>query len=67
MVIRYTNKRFWYKNGGGAKRVLLPKQYMQAFANKQITCVEYDSLTDDQEREIFQVLPSFNSKLSEFA
>jgi hypothetical protein len=29
----------------------------QAFANKQIVCVEYDSLTEEQEREIFQVCP----------
>lgn len=49
-----SNKRYWYKDGPGAKRTMLPKQYMQAFANKQITCVEYDCLTDDQEREIFQ-------------
>ncbi|KZT03116.1 uncharacterized protein LAESUDRAFT_738446 [Laetiporus sulphureus 93-53] len=49
-----TNKRYWYKDVPGAKRTLLPKAYMQAFANKQITCVEYDCLTDDQEREIFQ-------------
>ncbi|OSX63079.1 hypothetical protein POSPLADRAFT_1087352, partial [Postia placenta MAD-698-R-SB12] len=48
-----TNKRYWYQEGT-AKRILLPKQYKQAFANKQITCVEYDCLTDDQEREIFQ-------------
>ncbi|CCM00224.1 uncharacterized protein FIBRA_02252 [Fibroporia radiculosa] len=49
-----TNKRYWYRDGPGSKRMILPKQYMQAFANKQITCVEYDCLTGDQEREIFQ-------------
>ena len=27
----------------------------QIFINKQVTCIEYDSLTNDQEREIFQV------------
>ncbi|KAL6301876.1 hypothetical protein BKA93DRAFT_919266 [Sparassis latifolia] len=49
-----TNKKYWYRNGPGPKRALLPKQYMQTFANKQIVCVEYDGLNDDQEREIFQ-------------
>lgn len=34
---------------------MLSRQLIQAFANKQIVCVEYDDLTDDQEREIFQV------------
>ncbi|TFY57533.1 hypothetical protein EVJ58_g6962, partial [Rhodofomes roseus] len=51
-----TNTRYWYKDGParGVKRKILPKQYQQVFANKQITCVEYEGLTDDQEREIFQ-------------
>ncbi|OBZ73327.1 hypothetical protein A0H81_07172 [Grifola frondosa] len=49
----FTNKKYWFKGGTG-KRVPLPKQYLQAFANKQIVCVEYDSLSDDQEREIFR-------------
>jgi hypothetical protein len=37
--------------------VLLPTPLQQAFANKQIVCVEYDSLSQEQEREIFQVCP----------
>jgi hypothetical protein len=46
----------WYKQtAGSTKRKLLPKALKQAFANKQIVCVEYDYLTGDQEREIFQV------------
>ncbi|KAI0357156.1 hypothetical protein OH77DRAFT_1519592 [Trametes cingulata] len=49
-----TNKKYWYKDSPREKRVLLPKSLRQAFANKQIVCVEYDDLTDDQEREIFQ-------------
>ncbi|KAI0067409.1 hypothetical protein BV25DRAFT_1819733 [Artomyces pyxidatus] len=48
-----TGRRFWYKSGPG-QRTLLPKNLLQIFANKQIVCVEYDNLTDDQEREIFQ-------------
>ena len=40
---------------GNTRRKLLPKQYMQQFAYKQITCVEYETISPDQEREIFQV------------
>ncbi|KAI0660141.1 hypothetical protein C8Q70DRAFT_914298, partial [Cubamyces menziesii] len=49
-----TNKKYWYRDSRGEKRALLSRQLIQAFANKQIVCVEYDDLTDDQEREIFQ-------------
>ncbi|KAH9979380.1 hypothetical protein BGW80DRAFT_595558 [Lactifluus volemus] len=49
-----TGKRYWCKKQGANSRALLPKALQQAFANKQIVCVEYDSLTDEQEREIFQ-------------
>lgn len=54
---RKTNTRYWYSQnmGRGAKRKVLPRQYQQVFANKQITCVEYETISDDQEREIFQV------------
>ncbi|KAI0075031.1 hypothetical protein K474DRAFT_1600557, partial [Panus rudis PR-1116 ss-1] len=53
-IQKYTNQRFYYKQDGSGKKPLLPRQYMQAFANKQIVCVEYEALSDDQEREIFQ-------------
>ncbi|RDX50781.1 hypothetical protein OH76DRAFT_1380310 [Lentinus brumalis] len=49
-----TNKKYWYKPAAGETRLILPKPLMQAFANKQITCIEYDGLLDDEEREIFQ-------------
>ena len=54
---RKTNTRYWYtqNTGRGPRQKVLPRQYQQAFANKQITCVEYETLSDDQEREIFQV------------
>ncbi|PSR84196.1 hypothetical protein PHLCEN_2v5484 [Hermanssonia centrifuga] len=51
---RFTQKRFWYKQGLDAKKQQLPKQYIQNFANKQIVCMEYEGLTKEQEREIFQ-------------
>jgi hypothetical protein len=51
-----TAKRYWWKKQHGANaKALLPKTLQQAFANKQIVCVEYDGLTSEQEREIFQV------------
>ncbi|KAI0728951.1 hypothetical protein C8Q72DRAFT_959657 [Fomitopsis betulina] len=55
-IARKTNTRYWYTQnaGKGPRRKILPRQYQQAFANKQITCVEYETLSNDQEREIFQ-------------
>ncbi|KAK0222138.1 hypothetical protein IW262DRAFT_1378483 [Armillaria fumosa] len=48
--------KFWYTAGAGrnSSRTLLPPQLKSRFSNKQITCVEYDDLTHDQEREIFR-------------
>ena len=49
-------------------RRLLPEEYRKAFANKQVVCVEYQDITDADEREIFQVchgvpfLPSFSQR-----
>lgn len=37
---------------------MLPIQYKNQFANKQIQCVEYDGLVMEAEREIFQVRSS---------
>ncbi|TFK46282.1 hypothetical protein OE88DRAFT_1667916 [Heliocybe sulcata] len=52
----FTNDRLYYKQTPGCKtkRRLLPKAYINRFGNEQICCVEYDGLTPDQEREIFQ-------------
>jgi hypothetical protein len=50
-------KRYWCKKYGANTRLILPTPLQQAFANKQIVCVEYDSLAEEQEREIFQVCP----------
>ncbi|CAL1701770.1 unnamed protein product [Somion occarium] len=50
----YTGERLWFKQPSSTKKPLLPKQYILQFENKQIPCVEYDTLNDDQEREIFQ-------------
>ncbi|KAI9507223.1 hypothetical protein F5148DRAFT_144121 [Russula earlei] len=53
-IQKITAKRYWCKKYGTAARLLLPPPLQQSFSNKQIVCVEYDSLTDEQEREIFQ-------------
>ncbi|KAI6144252.1 hypothetical protein BKA82DRAFT_4330975 [Pisolithus tinctorius] len=48
-------KFLWYKSSAqNPRRKLLPQQLRTLFANKQVVCVEYSDLTDNQEREIFQ-------------
>ncbi|THU79356.1 hypothetical protein K435DRAFT_558726, partial [Dendrothele bispora CBS 962.96] len=53
-----TNEKFWFRIKDsvhdGKKARLLPDRYRRAFANKQIVCVEYQDLTDANERDIFQ-------------
>lgn len=46
------------KKNSRARR-LLPDDHRKAFANRGIVCVEYRNITDADEREIFQVCPSF--------
>ena len=55
-----TGEKLWYKDvqttGKNSRpRRLLPDEYRKMFANKQIVCVEYQDITDADEREIFQV------------
>ncbi|KAF8646279.1 hypothetical protein AX16_007288 [Volvariella volvacea WC 439] len=53
----HTGEKLWYKdvgNKGGRAKRLLPDKYRRLFANKQIVCVEYQDITDNDEREIFQ-------------
>lgn len=51
----FTNEKLWYKSSAqNPRRKLLPQQLRTLFANKQVVCVEYSDLTDNQEREIFQ-------------
>jgi hypothetical protein len=47
--------KYWFTladRGGG---YLLPKQYRDQFAKKQIVCIEYEQLDDNMQREIFRV------------
>ncbi|KAK0440457.1 uncharacterized protein EV420DRAFT_1315868, partial [Desarmillaria tabescens] len=57
-IRRFTDGKFWYISRSGAgrtrSRTILPTQLKSRFSNTQITCVEYDDLTQDQEREIFR-------------
>ncbi|KAH9946736.1 hypothetical protein B0H21DRAFT_662598, partial [Amylocystis lapponica] len=53
---RYTSDKFLFKTGGAFSRKaqILPQRYKKIFCNKQIVCMEYQDLTSDNEREIFQ-------------
>jgi hypothetical protein len=64
-----TGEKLWYKDVQTAARTskprrLLPDEYRKKFANKQIVCVEYQDITDADEREIFQVCPFFSTFFS---
>ncbi|KAF5319363.1 hypothetical protein D9619_008672 [Psilocybe cf. subviscida] len=49
-----TLRKVHYMNPKGSKRKVLTSQLQNTFKNKQITCVEYDDLKPEEEREIFQ-------------
>ncbi|KAG6336424.1 hypothetical protein ID866_2667, partial [Astraeus odoratus] len=52
---RFTNEKLWYKSSASnPKRKVLPQHFKTLFSNKQVVCVEYSDLSDEQEREIFQ-------------
>lgn len=53
MCYSITGKRYWFSSETGRKLVL-PEHLRRDFSMKQITCIEYDSLNLDQERELFQ-------------
>ncbi|KAK0505384.1 hypothetical protein EDD18DRAFT_1129082 [Armillaria luteobubalina] len=51
-------RKYWYTDHPGVpsskQKNMLPETLRRLFANKQIVCVEYPDLTDDNERDIFQ-------------
>ncbi|PPQ94927.1 hypothetical protein CVT25_004413 [Psilocybe cyanescens] len=55
---RFTGKRYWYKDTqttkSGKRKVLLHPRLRKIFATKQIVCMEYQNLSEEAEREIFQ-------------
>jgi hypothetical protein len=54
-----TGEKLWFKEGvpatRGVKRKMMPEKYRKLFANKQIVCVEYHGISEEDEREVFQV------------
>jgi hypothetical protein len=53
-----TKVKYWYgakDQNSKAKKNFLPPKLQSSFANKQMACVEYDRLSDYEEREVFQV------------
>ncbi|OCH84947.1 hypothetical protein OBBRIDRAFT_355589 [Obba rivulosa] len=49
-----TGKTYCYAKRSDTKHVSLPPPLVQSFDEGHITCIEYENLTDEQEREIFQ-------------
>ncbi|KJA14909.1 hypothetical protein HYPSUDRAFT_59115 [Hypholoma sublateritium FD-334 SS-4] len=49
-----TNRKSYFTNLPGTKGKLIADHLRNIFKYKQITCVEYEDLTAEQEREIFQ-------------
>ncbi|OSD02329.1 hypothetical protein PYCCODRAFT_1467972 [Trametes coccinea BRFM310] len=51
----FTGERFYFKvDSKSAKGQILPERYRKMFLNKQIVCMEYQDITPENEREIFQ-------------
>lgn len=53
--ISLKGNRSWFINPKGSKRRLISPQWQSKFKQTQIACVEYDDITEEQQREIFQV------------
>ncbi|KAI0292356.1 hypothetical protein B0F90DRAFT_1770838 [Multifurca ochricompacta] len=49
-----TKRKYWYKQKTGKPGKQLPPKYKRMFANKQIVCIEYMEISEDDEREIFR-------------
>ncbi|KAH6879728.1 hypothetical protein BKA70DRAFT_1576170 [Coprinopsis sp. MPI-PUGE-AT-0042] len=51
-----TAEKWWFKESppGQKARKVLPEKLRKTFANKQIVCVEYQDISEDDEREVFQ-------------
>ncbi|KAI0776998.1 hypothetical protein BD413DRAFT_524648 [Trametes elegans] len=51
----FTGEKFVFRNDmGNSKAQILPERYRKLFLNKQIVCMEYQEITPENEREIFQ-------------
>ncbi|KAF9005166.1 hypothetical protein BDQ17DRAFT_381249 [Cyathus striatus] len=47
-------RKAWYTDESGSRRKLITDSDKKRFDGSQITCVEYNDISEDQEREIFQ-------------
>ncbi|KAI9065685.1 hypothetical protein FKP32DRAFT_459384 [Trametes sanguinea] len=51
----FTGEKFYFKiDSKSVKGQVLPERYRKMFLNKQIVCMEYQDITPENEREIFQ-------------
>ena len=50
-----SKRKYWYKHKTTKPGKQLPAKYKRMFANKQIVCIEYMEISEDDEREIFRV------------
>ncbi|OJT05809.1 hypothetical protein TRAPUB_3342 [Trametes pubescens] len=50
----FTGEKFVFRDDTAVKGQLLPEKYKKLFTNKQIVCMEYQDITSENEREIFQ-------------
>jgi hypothetical protein len=55
IILSESKKKYWYKQKTGKPGKQLPAKYKRMFANKQIVCIEYMEISEDDEREIFRV------------
>ncbi|EIW52994.1 uncharacterized protein TRAVEDRAFT_134468 [Trametes versicolor FP-101664 SS1] len=53
-IHRFTGDKFVFRDDTAVKGQLLPEKYRKLFVNKQIVCMEYQDITSENEREIFQ-------------
>lgn len=56
---REMDKRLFYKAAPRKRPKLLSDKMRRTFDQKQLTCCEYEGVTPEQEREIFQVRHRF--------
>ncbi|KAI0631744.1 hypothetical protein C8Q77DRAFT_1159490 [Trametes polyzona] len=59
----FTGEKFVFKAGAQAKGEILPEKYRKMFLNKSIVCMEYQDITPENEREIFQASPRHAERL----
>lgn len=62
-----TKEKFWYTLGGSQSsrnRKLLPEAMRKRFDQINLQCVEYEGISEEQQRDIFRQYPSLLSFLA---